>query len=58
MAVGRCVRRPGFNNLEGALNPKTTVSTVAPLKPKRYDIWISTLENKKYYWSGSWILVT
>ena len=61
MAVSRSVRRPGYNNLEGALNSKQTVSAIRPLKPKDKDRWINTSENKEYRFDktlNDWVLIS
>lgn len=52
----RSVRRPGYSNLVGALNPKVTVSTEAPYAPAVNNIWINSTTNSINYWNGSeWI---
>lgn len=53
--MSRAGKRVGFGANRGATNPKTTVSTVAPSRPKKYDIWhdISTSPLVTKYWDGS-----
>jgi hypothetical protein len=53
MTVSRSVRRPGFNNLVGALNPKITLSETAPIKPKDKDLWVNLLDNSESRWDSS-----
>jgi hypothetical protein len=55
--ASRCIKRSGFHNLIGALNPKISISSMPPLKPKQYDLWINTQENRKYYFNIIWIQI-
>lgn len=54
--MGRSSKRTGFGKNRGATNPKTTVSTVAPSKPAKYDLWldISGTATWKYYDGSTW----
>ena len=61
--ASRQSKRPGFGPLTGAVNSRTTISMVAPKRPKKYDIWIvadtTPGASKMYWWSGYvWIQVT
>lgn len=54
--MARASKRTGFGPQRGATNPKITVSTVEPSRPKKYDLWldISATATWKYYDGSTW----
>lgn len=54
--MARASKRAGVGAQRGSVNPKITVSAIAPSLPKKYDIWvdISTPATPVWnYWDGS-----
>ena len=54
--MARSSKRAGFGNQRGSINPKMTVSEVAPKLPKKNDVWldISGTATWKYYDGSAW----
>ena len=54
--MARSSKRAGFGNQRGSINPKMTVSEVAPKLPKKNDVWldISGTATWKYYDGTVW----
>ena len=57
--MAKAQNRPGFGNMVGAINSKSTASYNAPQEPKTNDIWINQYDNTISKWSGTaWVLIS
>ena len=54
--MARASKRVGVGQQRGSINPKITVSEVAPSVPKKNDIWldISSTATWKYFDGSTW----
>ena len=51
--MARASKRAGNGPHRGSINPKITVSAVAPAKPKTNDLWYDTGTSTLKYYNGS-----
>ena len=49
--MGRASKRAGFGVQRGSINPRITVSNVAPSNPKTNDIWVNTTTPTAPVWN-------
>ena len=53
--MARATKRAGFGYQRGSINPRITISIIAPTTPAKHDIWIdiSGASAVLKYWDGS-----